>query len=146
MRFLSRAALLIWALIFLLSCQGFTDMKELLADLQRLQQGLSRDLHEPNITVNTTNNTLSIVFVNSRLAALPEEQRTKTAHRVAEYVRDHYRRYSTLSSITIGFQTSKGRMGVRVSTTTVPYTFQPAELGPTPVDSVAAHDSSTAAS
>lgn len=133
---------LLAALTLLPACQGLEDMKGLLVDLQGLQQGLIRELDEPGVNVNATNDMLSVVLVNSKLAALPEPERERLARRIAEFVRAHYKRYATLSAISVGFKTSTGGMGLTVSSTNVPYLFRTADLGAAPAtDSVVSRDS-----
>jgi len=119
-------------LVGLLACSGLAEMKQTLQGLQSLQAGLVQDLQEPNTNVNITNSSLVVTFVNSRLASQPEEQRARTARHVAEFVRDHYVAYSSLSRVAVGFQ-SRASVGVAsASKTEVPYSFSTADLGPAP--------------
>jgi hypothetical protein len=108
------------------------EMKQTFQGMQKLQAGLVQDLQEPNTNVKITNSSLIVTFVNSHLASQPEEQRARTARHVAEFVRDHYVGYSTLSRVSVGFQ-SRASVGVAsASKTEVPYSFTTAELGPAP--------------
>lgn len=102
-----------------------------LSAMLSLRQGLATRFNEPGISINLSNHTaLSVMFVNSKLASLPDSDRAVMARQVAEYVRDHYRGYASLISIAVGFEQA-GRVGVFSYTMRKsPYSFSTVELGP----------------
>ena len=95
-----------------------------------LQRGLAREFQTSGIGVNLNNSAyLTVTFTNSPVAEASETDQAAFARRVAEYVRDHYARYAQLQSTRVGFSTVKG-IGVRFTSTRIPYQFTPSELGP----------------
>lgn len=102
-----------------------------LSALTALQRGLAERFREPGISVHLNNHEyLTVLFVNSKVAALPDSDRAVLAREVAEYVRDHYRGYSSLSTVAVGFQQAL-RVGMfSYSSTNRPYSFSTAGLGP----------------
>ena len=125
---LACAALLLGSLV---ACDSIREMGGLLQDLQTLQTSLIRTFREPNVSVNVNNtHYMTVIFVNSSHADQSGERRAAFARTVAEYVRDHYPRYSELASIAVGFQRQSGVAGFSVSSQEVPYQFTVAELAP----------------
>lgn len=102
-----------------------------LSALTALQRGLAERFREPGISVHLNNQEyLTVLFVNSKVASLPDSDRAVLARAVAEYVRDHYRGYASLSTVAVGFQQAL-RVGMfSYSSTNRPYSFSTAELGP----------------
>lgn len=102
-----------------------------LAALSTLQHGLAARFNEPRISINLNNHQyLSVAFVNSKLAELPDSERATLAKEVAQFVRDHYSGYASLRSITVGFRQEMKIGIVSYNATKSPYTFATAELGP----------------
>lgn len=102
-----------------------------LSALTALQRGLAERFREPGISVHLNNQEyLTVLFVNSKVASLPDSDRAVLARAVAEYVRDHYRGYASLSTVAVGFQQAL-RVGMfSYSSTNRPYSFSTAGLGP----------------
>ena len=102
-----------------------------LSALTALQRGLAERFREPGISIHLNNHEyLTVLFVNSKVASLPDSDRAVLAREVAEYVRDHYRGYSSLSTVAVGFQQAL-RVGMfSYSSTNRPYSFSTAGLGP----------------
>ena len=108
------------------STSACADLKEMMS----LQQGLAQEFHTPAINLNlNTSRTLTVVFANSPYADLQSGEQSAFARRVAEYVRDHYAGYARLQRITVGFATVRGGGGMQFSTSRLPYTFTPQDLG-----------------
>lgn len=102
-----------------------------LAALSTLQHGLVARFNEPRISINLNNHEyLSVAFVNSKLAELPDVERATLAKEVALFVRDHYNGYTSLTRITVGFRQEMKVGIVSYNATKFPYTFSTAELGP----------------
>ena len=109
-----------------------------LAALSTLQHGLVARFNEPRISINLNNHEyLSVAFVNSKLAELPDSERATLAKEVAQFVRDHYSGYASLTRITVGFRQEMKVGIVSYNATKFPYTFATTELGP-PQDTVKA--------
>jgi hypothetical protein len=115
-----------------LGCANIEATNRVLRELQGLQPDLAREFGEPNITLAINNATLTVVFVNSSLAALSTPERSDAARRVAEYVRDHFESYASLQTIAVGFQVRHAVAGVSAARTEVPYTFSTSDLGQRP--------------
>jgi hypothetical protein len=113
--------------LVLLAAAGCAD----LAALTALQRGLAQRFKEPAISIHISNHEyLTVLFVNSKVASLPDSARAVLAREVAEYVRDHYRGYASLSTVAVGFQQSL-RVGMfSYRSTNRPYSFSTAGLGP----------------
>jgi len=99
-----------------------------------------REFHEPGISINITNAYLTVTLANSAADSLPEVEKAAYARRIAEYVRDHYPKYSSLTSIDVGFASVTKTGPVTYSQSSARYHFTPADLGPpkaspTPVSS-----------
>ncbi len=125
--------------VLLLALAGCGD----LAALATLQRGIASEFHVADVSVNLKNHDqLTIVLANSPLNAQTPEQRAVTARRVAEYVRDHYARFDSLTTIAIGYGAKQSAGPISVSSTVVPFTFTPAELRAAPP--AAPHDSAAA--
>jgi hypothetical protein len=102
-----------------------------LAALSSLQHGLVARFNEAGISINLHNHqNLSVVFVNSKLAELPDSERAATAREVAQFVRDHYSGYRSLTSIAVGFRQAMKVGMVSFSATKLSYTYSTADLGP----------------
>jgi len=116
----SRAALV------LLSLLGCAELGALVA----LQQGMAREFHEYGISINISNASLTVALANSAADSLPEVEKAAYARRVAEYVRDHYPKYSSLTSIDVRFASVAKTGPVTYSQSSAGYHFTPADLGP----------------
>ena len=118
-----------FALVGTLTLLGLTvacgDIKALLA----LQQDLMREFQTSSVKVSLGSSRLTVVFVNSPNADLPESDRAIFARRVAEFVRDHYGAFDQLQSLRVGFETVHGVGGFSVSSSRIPYEFTPSDLG-----------------
>ena len=128
----------------LTACAGFKEMKQTLVNLQSLQQGLVATFNEPNTNVNVNNSTLTVTFVNSQYAKLPETTRAALGRQVAEYVRDHYADYARITEVCVGFQSSVSAGVLNASKTEVPYVYTAAELGAPPAMTAGASADTTA--
>jgi hypothetical protein len=129
-------------LLALGACDSVRQMGAMVKDLQAVSAGISTTFHEPGVNVNVNNGQyLTVLFVNSRFAGLPESARADTARLVAEFVRDHYARYPGLSTVAVGFRSEAGVAGFSMSSQETPYIFSAAELGPRPT---VARESTTA--
>lgn len=114
-----------------------------LAALAALQRGIAAEFHAADVSLNIANHArLTIVFVNSPMTAQTPEQRAVTARRVAEYVRDHYARFDSLTTIAVGYSAKQSAGPVAITSTVVPFTFTPAQLRAAPP--AATHDSAAA--
>ena len=109
-------------------------------DIISLQQSVAREFHNSGVNINLNNAVhLTVTFADSSTAALPDSDRVAFAVRVAEYVRDHYARYDTLQTISIGFATVKQTGPITFTNSRVLYRFNPRELGSPRSSSTAPH-------
>ncbi len=117
------AALTALSLIAVASCAD-------LRDLSALQQDLAREFHHVAVNVNVNNGAyLTVVFQNSQFPSLPDSERAAFAHRVAVFVRDHYRGYARLQNVSVGFASRTGVGPVSYTKSEIPYRFAVGELG-----------------
>jgi hypothetical protein len=109
--------------LVLSGCEGF---KELLT----LQQELARTFQTPELRVNLnqSSKTLTVALVNSPLSA-DWVQEQATCRKVAEFVRDHYTRYTTLRVVQVSFASQVGAAGFSFTRSRTPCQFTHEELG-----------------
>ena len=104
-------------------CGHFTDALS-------LQRTLVHQFHTDAISVNVSDGTvLTVRFTNSDAVMLAGPDRAAFSRQVAEYVRDHYRDYGSLSRITVGFARVHKAGPVILNDTTESYSFNTADLG-----------------
>ncbi len=128
-----RSARLLLLFVLSLACG---DLREIIS----LQQGLAREFHDPGVNINLNNAVhLTVLFADSSRAALPDSDRAAFAFRVAEYVRDHYARYDTLQTISVGFATVKQTGPITFKNSRVLYRINPHDLGPSRSSSTVPH-------
>jgi hypothetical protein len=119
---ISRLAVPLFALTAVLLAAGCGDF----TDLVQLSSGLKKDFGQAS--VNLTNGShLTVTFTNPPPAAASSE--AQTARRVAEYVRDHYRKYGALEDVTVAFETHRQYGPVGYTRGNGSYTFTRADLG-----------------
>jgi len=102
-------------------------------DTGQLDHDLSRDYGPVDIHHPTSDQSvLRVTFLSSPFAERGDAERRVTARKVAEYVRDHYPPYKSLSKVMVGFQTKKETAADTLYqvTAAASYTFTRAELGP----------------
>ena len=112
--------------LVLLSLLGCAELGALVA----LQQGMAREFHEYGISINISNASLTVSLANSAADSLPEVEKAAYARRVAEYVRDHFPKYSSLASIDVRFASVAKTGPVTYSQSSAGFHFTPADLGP----------------
>src|SRR5258708_12936260 len=113
-------------MIAALACGEFGDMLA-------LQRGLVHQFGMDAVSINVNNgNALTVTFTNSQPATLPDPDRAAFARRVAEFARDHYREYSSLLRVNVGFARVSSAGLVTISHTDVPHSFPPPHLAPPP--------------
>lgn len=117
------------ALCIVLGCTNLADLKRGLAGVRSLRSEIVSRFGEPRVYVNVANGTvLTLMFANSRFAALPPIVQADTALEVALFVRRHYNGYSNLKEIRIGFLSQVGIGPLMMSKSTVPYSFPTGDL------------------
>jgi len=100
-----------------------------LRGMMSLQRDLAREFGTSAISINLSQGNLTVAFVNSPAGQLPDSGKAAFARRVAECVRDHYVGYRDLALVRVGFTRSTTVGPLSTSSTEVPYTFTPSELG-----------------
>ena len=124
------------ALILLIaSCHFF-------AQLFALQRGMGARYHAQPVSINVNSGThgtaMTVLFGDSAHVALPDSLRALFARDVAEYVRDHYPDYPSLTTVTVGFSSTQDYGIVHFTRNQAPYSFSHDELGP-PQDTLKTH-------
>ena len=128
----ARAAGLAVALAAACGCDG-------MHELMTLRDQLAAEFETPDVSIDLSNGTnLVVVFRNSPLSALPDDQREDAARRVAEFVRDRYPRYPGLRLIVVGFGRRMDMGPIQLSSQRLEYTFRTESLGPAPAAAAAA--------
>src|SRR5207244_3426160 len=75
-----------------------------LKDMLSLQRGLAQEFQTEAISININNSVnMTILFSNSPVAQSSDSEQSVFAHRVGEFVRDHYPKYDELQTIAVGF-------------------------------------------
>ena len=104
------------------------------AQLLSLQKELGTRYHATSVSINVNSGSngtvMTVLFGDSAQTALADSDRAVFARDVAEYVRDHYPDYPTLTSITVGFTSTRDFGVVHVTRNQAPYSFSRDELGP----------------
>lgn len=112
------------------------------AQLFALQKGMGARFHATPTSINVNSGThgtvMTVLFGDSAHMNLPDSDRAAFARDVAEYVRDHYQDYPTLTSVTVGFTSTQDYGVVHVTRNQAPYSFSREELGP-PRDTLNTH-------
>jgi hypothetical protein len=104
-------------LFSLLACQ---DMFKGMGEMMVLQQRLAKEFNTQNVGVKITNSAhLGVTFHNSQMAKLPKFEQELKARQIALFVRDHYKRWRNLSTISV----------VSITKTQAAFSFKPSELG-----------------
>jgi hypothetical protein len=131
---------------------GCAELRGTFTAMLELQSGIVRTFGEPNVTVNIADGgNMTIGFVNSSSAALPEADRAVRATEVARYVTRHWPKDQPLNSLAISFSSRSGVSGLTFTSSTTPYTFSQPQLGQmvddtlAPANSAAIPDSTGAA-
>ena len=112
-------------------CEALRDMEGKLGTLMTLDTAMVARFGQ-SVNLNAGNSALTVQFVNSAFASLPEAARADTARLVAEFVRDHYAAYSDLHEVDVGFKQVAGAVGFSVTRSDTPYSFRTSDLGPAP--------------
>jgi hypothetical protein len=111
----------------LLACQ---DMFKGMGEMMVLQQKLAKEFNTQNVGIRITNNAhLDVTFQNSQIANLPKFEQESKARQIALFVRDHYERWSNLSTISVVFIQQNRYGPLSVSKTQAAFSFKPSELG-----------------
>lgn len=104
------------------------------AQLFALEKGMGARYHATPTSINVNSGTqgtvMTVLFGDSAHVNLPDSDRAVFARDVAEYVRDHYPGYPTLTSVTVGFASTQDYGVVHVTRNQAPYSFTRDELGP----------------
>lgn len=104
------------------------------AQLFALEKGMGTRYHATPTSININSGTqgtvMTVLFGDSAHVNLPDSDRAVFARDVAEYVRDHYPAYATLTSVTVGFTSTQDYGVVHVTRNQAPYSFTRDELGP----------------
>ncbi len=115
-----------------------------MGDLQALHQAIAVEFDaseslrvdlERGVSVDGVEDlTLTVGFANFRVGGLPDDERRDFARSVAEFVRDHYAGYGSVSTVAIGFVqiTEKGPVTTRRGQGLYPFSMN--ELGVPRVD------------
>ena len=102
-----------------------------LKDMLSLQRGLAQEFQTEAISININNSVnMTILFSNSPVAQSSDSEQSVFAHRVGEFVRDHYPKYDELQTIAVGFSNVRGTGAFHITNTRVPFRFTPQDLGP----------------
>lgn len=97
-------------------CGAIGDARAVLEQIFALQGQLEEQF--PGETIRVTESTtgqLSIDLVNSRMAALPADERAALTRKIAMFVRRHYGRASAIQTISVVFKSEAGAAGFTVS-------------------------------
>ncbi len=109
--------------LLLAACEG---MRGLLT----LQQGLATEFHWSQVGANIANGTrLTVTFQNAPFANETGEARDSICRQAAEYVRDHYSGYPTLSEVAVSFVSRKEYGPVNLTHSDTPCSYRTRELG-----------------
>jgi hypothetical protein len=110
-------------LLPLAACEG---MRSLLT----LQQGLATEFQWSQVGVNVANGTrLTVTFQNAPFGNATREARDSICRQAAEYVRDHYPGYPTLSEVAVSFASRKDYGPVNLTHSETPCNYSARELG-----------------
>jgi hypothetical protein len=116
---------LIVPLQFLFATGGCGDLRALL----ELQQELA-DHYNIAVAIDIQSGSLlTVTLQNTPAVDLPGEQRESFAHEVAEYVRDHYIDYPTLSTVAVRFVSVTSTGTVTIAREQGVYSFSTVDLG-----------------
>jgi hypothetical protein len=114
-------SLCLTAVALVLALGGCGRIQETLA----LQQGLTEEFGTEDVTISLSGGgELTIQFTNWPAEGEGSGQRERTARQAAEYVRDNYPRFDSLSAVLVSFGWEQGG----VTTTEEPFRFTAAEL------------------
>lgn len=122
------ASVLRRALVPLLLAAAACGTVETIKDLQSLVGALQERFGE-SVSVNLSNGRLlTLTFVNSRIADLPGEERTRIAREAAVFALARFPGAAAVDRVEVAFQSMRGGAGVTVSRTETPMSFRAAEL------------------
>ena len=108
----------------LAACEG-------LRGLLTLQQGLATEFQWSQVGVNVANGgRLTVIFQNAPFAHETGEARDSICRQAAEYVRDHYAGYSTLTEVAITFASRTDIGPLNMTKSETPCSYSISELGP----------------
>lgn len=118
-----------WPLLAALLLAACADLRGSFTAMFQLQRGISETFGEPNTSINVASGgAMTVTFVNSDFAGLPEAERARRAAEVARYVARHWPREQVLGSLSIGFTSKHGVSGLTLSSTSTPYIYTKVQL------------------
>lgn len=116
---------------FLTGCEKGSKVFEGAKKLEVLYQGMAAEFRTEGIYLNLVNDEVLIVtFRDTPFNGGTPEERSRTARRAAEYVRDHYPSYDALEEVRVVYASHRQVGLVQVRQSDAPLRFTRSELGP----------------
>ena len=114
------------AILLVSSIAACFDMSGL-KDLAAVSTDINKHYQQP-ASINLSGSSMTVTFQNSPFGDLPIPERDSLAKEVARFAYSHYARHDSLSTISVGFQTTKGAAGFTMTRSETPYSWPAAEL------------------